>query len=93
MKVIHDDEFGGKEMIKSWRPDNWEETKPSKYDGDPYDEFAAGYDAAIEDGADAILRALCVKANYVEWDEMEVITGKSVKTGRVRGWLIFIPNP
>jgi len=45
-------------MNRYWRPEYWEEIKPSLDSDDPYDEFANGYDSGVEDGADAMLEKL-----------------------------------
>jgi len=80
-----------------WRPDNWKEIidklEQSKL-AEPHQEIFQGYCEGLEDGADAMLKALKDKAEYLHNTgtmPYGYALGKSLKLGE-KGWLVFIED-
>jgi len=71
-----------------WRPSNWENKYVSFWDDELPDSSAHSAQLGFEAGADAMLKALCTKDNYMEWHD----SMGNEPFHKVGGWLIFIPR-
>lgn len=81
--------------MKNWRPEGWENPYPAKLSlicqGTIAEEILSQGNAIYEDGADAMLKALCTKENYIEWeDEQENLSG--IQYRHFKGWLVAVPD-
>ena len=70
-----------------WRPDNWDKIKPhEKYE----DLYAQKYNAGVEEGADAMLKAL--KSDAIHFNAPGDYTRTYEIPKAFKGWVAFIPE-